>query len=74
MEAWLEEMGVNQLKLQVKMDASEENIEAIDEPYRGVPHIKTIYLFTGTQEWASNVLYRVPEGVMYDETNGAPEE
>jgi hypothetical protein len=67
-------MNVNKLKLQVKIEASEENVVAIVEPCGRVPHVKTTYLLTAPQDWASNVLHKVPEGVTYDETKGAPDE
>jgi hypothetical protein len=73
-EAWLEKMGVNQEKSEVKTEASQEKIEAIAEPYEWVPRVKAMHPLTAPQHQASDVLHGVSKGVMYKETNGAPEE
>jgi hypothetical protein len=56
-----------------KMEASQENIEAMAEHCKWTICVKATYLLTTLQDPASGVLHGDPKGVTYKETTGALE-
>jgi hypothetical protein len=67
-------MGASQEKLGAKMEASQEETEAVAEHYKWVPCIKDTHLLTTLQGQASDVLCGNPNGAMYKETMWALED
>jgi hypothetical protein len=64
METCPERMEVNQEEL----EANQEKTEAVVEHYERVPHAEATDVLTAQQQRASDFLYKVTKGIMYEGT------